>query len=147
MEIDGRQYEHMAERFAIALRLKGYRGNFFLMDSRTERRLPTDGTIENCLSKLRKEFELNGDCQDVLLSTFSDPACQHYRCTFLLDYSHISGFHIRIGHLYDVKQDLHHVMKHLPVEQVPGAAMVPTFFPTKKPWDDFLRGNGFKPKF
>ncbi|QJB34911.1 hypothetical protein HF324_27705 [Chitinophaga oryzae] len=147
MEIDEKRYDQMAQRFAHVLRRKGYRGKFFLMDSRTEQRIQTDGTIEDCLGMLRKEFERNDDCQDVLLSTFSDPASRQYRCTFLLDYSATDGFHIRIGHLYDVKQELSHIMKHLPMEQVPGAAMIPTYFPKKKPWDDFQRGKGFKPKY
>lgn len=147
MEIDEKQYEKDAKTFAVSLRQKGYRAPFYLMDARNLQRIDAGSSIEGCLAAMLPAFEIKGYADELLLSTDTDPRSRRYRCALLLDYSAERGFKIRIMTLYDTRQQLHHTMSHLPLQQVPGATMVPTFFPRKTAWDDLLHGKWFKRKF
>jgi len=146
MEIDEKKYGESVARFAADLRRKGYHARFYILNARSQDKIEAGSTIEGCLEAMLPAFDIRGNADGLLLTTYSDSRTQRYRCTFLLDYSGKNGFHVRVMSLYDNGQQLQHTMRHIPVSQIPGAAMIPTYFPKRKPWDDFLLGKGFKPK-
>lgn len=143
MEQQQRQ-QVMISDFTNLLYSKGYRGQYCLNDQR-EPRPQAIYPLSRCLQEFMDIFQKNkGHASSLRLATYADPSSKNFLCAFYLHIDEVMGFKVKKMQITNLQTSHQQLYRMLPIMQIPGAASVEALFPNPRPWDDLIRGKGFR---
>lgn len=140
------KHETAISDFIALLYRKGYRGKFSLEISNAWG-THFAGTLSDCLQAFLSIFIKSKGVEDhFVLETnpFYKNARDNILCRFKLSLNADRGIIINEMQIINARTNDKRVYRMLPNAQIPGAVAVQGLFPKPKPWDDFLKGKGFR---
>lgn len=143
---ESKKYETMVSDFTALLYQKGYRGHFTL-SNRGLRGLGKKETLSTCLNAFVKDhLASGGKGPQLVLETYAryKHAGDNILCQFDLSLDDVKGFTVREMRIKNATTGDQRVYRMLPKVQIPGAVAVEGLFPKPKPWDDLMKGKGFR---